>query len=147
MANPRGSCEEAYWYAVLLIASAMFVTAIGCETESQSISSNTSDRMVTPTKPKFRVHDVFYIAPPVDSVVATGVVDVSTFHVGDHVVVADQIRTQIGKIESIEQGEISEAVRGDNVGFHLIGVDRGQVNSGDQIFGNNGRDSKQSQTR
>lgn len=137
MANSRGPWVEEYWYAVLLIASAVFVTAIGCEMESQPISSNTSDRMATPTKPTFRVHDVFYIAPPVDSVVATGFVDVGTFHVGDHVVVADQIRAKIGKIESIEQGEISEAVRGDNVGFHLIGVDRGQVKSGHQIFGNN----------
>jgi len=136
MANPRGSCEEC-WYAVLLIASAVFVTAIGCETERQPVSSGTSDRTATPTKPTFTVHDVFYIAPLVDSVIATGVVDVGTFHVGDHVVVADKIRTQIGKIESIEQGEIPEAVRGDNVGFHLIGVDRGQVKSGDQIFGNN----------
>jgi hypothetical protein len=137
MANPRDSCEEKHWCAVLLIASSLILTAIGCETENQPLSSGTSDRMAPPTKPTFTVHDVFYIAPPVDSVIATGVVDVGTFHVGDSVVVADQIRMQIGKIESIERGEISEAVRGDNVGFHLIGVDRGQIKSGDQIFGNN----------
>jgi translation elongation factor EF-Tu-like GTPase len=86
-------------------------------------------------KPEFTVHDVFYIAPPVDSVIATGIVDSGRFRVGDPITVADGITSTIGKIESIQYGEIQEASAGDNVGFHLTGVDRGQVTSGDRIVG------------
>lgn len=82
---------------------------------------------------QFAVHDVFYIAPPVDSVIATGVVEFGTFQVGDRIRIGDSIKSTIGKIESPKQADIAEAAAGDNVEFHLIGVDRGQVKAGDKI--------------
>jgi translation elongation factor EF-Tu-like GTPase len=137
MTEARTSYDERHGHAMLVVATVALATLIGCETSSHPVSSGTGNPMAKSARPTFTVHDVFYIAPPIDSVIATGVVDVGTFRVGDSVVIADGLRSQIGKIESIRQGEIPEAGSGDNVGFHLIGVRRDQIKSGARIFVNN----------
>ena len=114
----------------------LFVITAGCGSQHKPDSTDVTPEPM-PQQSQFTVHDVFYIAPPVDSVIATGVVDAGTFRVGDAIVVAGDIESTIGKIESIQQGEIQQASAGDNVGFHLIGVERGQVNSGDKVVRDN----------
>lgn len=118
-----------------IVVSLLPFLVVGCGSTNRHIPEANSDPQTMNQKSQFTVQDVFYIAPPVDSVIATGVVAAGTFRVGDAIIVADSIASEIGKIEAYQQGEVQEATVGANVGFHLTGVNRNQVKSGDKIVG------------
>ena len=83
----------------------------------------------------FTVHDVFYIKPPVDRVILTGVVDDGTVRVGDELIVHPQRGPVTVTLDMIEhpEGRPQSASKGDQVGLRLVGIRKEQPNRGDRV--------------
>jgi hypothetical protein len=84
----------------------------------------------------FTVEHVFYIKPPVDRVIVVGTIADGTVRVGDHLVVrtkAGPVAVSVENIESIRQGDLTQASKGQQVGLRLTGVRKDQVIAGDRV--------------
>lgn len=113
-------------YAIL----AVWLTAFGCEKRSPTTESIT----VEPTF-SFTVHDVFYIKPPVDRVILTGVVDEGTVKIGDELTVhtrSGPITVTIDMVE-LPSRQAEQATKGDQAGLRLVGIRKEQAERGDRI--------------
>ena len=104
------------------------VVAAGCNSENPPMQ-----------KPAFQftIHDVFYIKPPVDRVIVTGVVDHGSIHPGERASLqcaSGTIAVTVEAIEGFKIGEIKGANAGDNVGLKLVGVTKDQPAPGDKVI-------------
>jgi len=92
-----------------------------------------------PTLPfQFAVHDVFYIKPPVDRVIVTGVMEEGTVKAGESATVhckSGAIDVVVEGIEGFRQGDLKVASKGDQVGLRLTGISKDQLASGDKVTG------------
>src|SRR5262245_5751159 len=115
-----------------LVVSALcacLALAIGC--------SGKNEQMPKPSF-QFAVHDVFYIKPPVDRVIVTGVMEEGAVHPGEPATVhcrSGAIDVIVEGIEGFRQGELKEAAKGDRVGLRLTGITKDQPASGDKVIG------------
>ncbi|PQO28485.1 hypothetical protein DTL21_28195 [Bremerella cremea] len=85
---------------------------------------------------QFTVEEVFYIQPPVDRVVLVGTITNGTVRVGDKLVVhtsAGPVDVDVDNIESIQQGDLKQASKGQQVGLTLTGIRSDQPSKGDRV--------------
>lgn len=93
----------------------------GCDAGTAATSPATAPATTAPTM-NFTVEEVFYIKPPVDRVILVGTINEGTVHVGDKLVVhtsAGPIDVGVDNIESIQQGDLKPASKGQQVGLRL----------------------------
>jgi|GEM_PF-4994554 translation elongation factor EF-1alpha len=84
----------------------------------------------------FTVEEVFYIKPPVDRVILVGTINEGAVRVGDKVVVhtsAGPVDVAVDNIESIKQGDLKQASKGQQVGLRLTGIRKDQPSRGDHV--------------
>jgi translation elongation factor EF-1alpha len=83
----------------------------------------------------FTVQDVFYIKPPVDRVILTGVVDEGSVQVGDELTVHTQKGPIAVKLDMVEfpDKQADRASKGDQVGLRLAGIAKDQAQRGDRV--------------
>ena len=84
----------------------------------------------------FTVEEVFHIKPPVDRVILVGTVNEGTVRVGDKLAVhtaAGPVGVVVDNIESIQQGDLKQASKGQQVGLRLTGVRKDQPSKGDRV--------------
>jgi translation elongation factor EF-1alpha len=84
----------------------------------------------------FTVEEVFYIQPPVDRVILVGTINEGTVRVGDKLVVhtsAGPVDVAVDNIESIQQGDLEQASKGQQVGLRLGGIRKDQPSKGDRV--------------
>jgi len=84
----------------------------------------------------FTVEHVFYIKPPVDRVILVGIVNDGVVRVGDKLVVhtaTGPINVAVDNIESIQQGDLKEAPKDQQVGLRLSGIRKDQPAVGDRV--------------
>jgi hypothetical protein len=84
----------------------------------------------------FTVEEVFYIKPPVDRVILVGTISEGSVRVGQTVVVhtsAGPINAVIDNIESIQQGDLRHASKGQQVGLRLTGIRKDQPSKRDRV--------------
>lgn len=104
----------------------------GCRSETPPIPQPTF---------RFTVEEVFYIEPPVDRVILVGTVQDGTVKAGDAANVecaAGSVSVVVEGIEAFKQGDIKQAMRGEQVGLKLLGIAKDQVAKGDRVLGNSG---------
>jgi translation elongation factor EF-Tu-like GTPase len=102
-------------------------------------------RSETPPMPqptfRFTVEEVFYIKPPVDSVILVGTVQDGTVKAGDPATVeckAGSVSVVVEGIEAFKQGDVKQATKGEQVGLKLRGITMDQPSKGDRVIGKSG---------
>lgn len=88
------------------------------------------------TSLQFTIEEVFYIKPPVDRVILVGTIQEGTIHTGDVVVVecrGGPVSAVVEGIESINQGEIQLARKGQQIGLRVQGIKKDQPWKGDRV--------------
>lgn len=84
----------------------------------------------------FTVEHVFYIKPPVDRVILVGTVNEGTVRVGDNLVVhtaAGPVDVTVDNIETIRQGDLKQASKGQQVGLRVTKIWKDQAVAGDRV--------------
>jgi len=84
----------------------------------------------------FTVEHVFYIKPPVDRVILVGTVDSGDVRPGDTLVVRCQlgpVTVTVDGIETIKDGNLGRATKGQQVGLRVAGITKDQPTSGDRV--------------
>ena len=87
---------------------------------------------------EFTVQEVFYIKPPIDSVILVGIVDKGAIHVGDTAIVncsEGKVTVKIMGLESLEDNDIQKASKGQQVGIRLKGIKKDVPSKGDRVIG------------
>jgi hypothetical protein len=140
--------ESAIWLGVLIVTSTAGVLLLQSwnrvmlkvdadyrARQAAATTTTTTPAAATPTM-NFTVEHVFYIKPPVDRVIVVGTVTDGSVRVGDELVVhtaAGPVTVGVENIESVQQGDLRQASKGQQVGLRLTGVSNGQVVAGDRV--------------
>jgi translation elongation factor EF-1alpha len=95
------------------------------------------------TKPTFQftVEEVFYIKPPVDRVILVGTVLEGTVTPGEHAIVecrTGPVSVVVEGIEGIQEGNIRQANKGEQVGLKLRGITQKQASKHNRVVGTSG---------
>jgi hypothetical protein len=89
------------------------------------------------TKPMdFTIEHVFYIKPPVDRVILVGTINEGRVRVGDSLIVhtaAGPVDVTLDNIETIQQGDLKIASKGQQVGLRLTKIRKDQAAAGDKV--------------
>ncbi len=90
----------------------------------------------------FTVEEVFYIKPPIDRVILVGTITEGMVRVGDKLVVqtlTGPIDVSVDNIESIQNSDLKQASRGQQIGLRLTGIRKDQTSRGDRVTAASGR--------
>jgi translation elongation factor EF-1alpha len=107
----------------------------GCDAGTAATDPTTAPATTAPTM-NFTVEEVFYIKPPVDRGILVGTINEGTVRVGDKLVVhtsAGAVNVAVDNIESIQQGDLKQASKGQQVGLRLTGIRKDQPSKGDRV--------------
>ena len=118
-----------------IAAVLVVVTLCGCDAKTAPTGPKTAPATTAPTM-NFTVEEVFYIKPPVDRVILVGTITYGTVRVGDKLVVhtsAGPVDVAVDNIESIQQGDLRQASKGEQVGLRLNGIRKDQASRGDRV--------------
>ena len=116
------------------------VALCGCDAGTAATRPTTAKATTAPTM-NFTVEHVFYIKPPVDRVILVGTINDGVVRVGDRLVVHTAngpIDVAVDNIESIQQGDLKEASKGQQVGLRLSGIRKDQPAVGDRVTATGG---------
>jgi hypothetical protein len=124
---------------VLLGVVVIVAMISGCDNQTQATRPATAAASA-PAKAtsnmKFTVEEVFYIKPPVDRVILVGTITDGVVRVGDKLVVhtsAGPVNVSVDRIDSIQQGELKQPSKGQQVGLRLTGIREDQPSRGDRV--------------
>ena len=113
---------------ILLLGCFMVWAFFGCQQNNAPM---------TPREFRFLVKEVFYIKPPVDRVILVGMVEEGTIHAGESALLIhtplEVIPVTIETIETVKNGEITTATKGQQAGLRLQGIRLDQIRQGDLV--------------
>jgi len=121
--------------------SVVFAVVVLCGCDARTATNPTTRRATTAPTMNFTVEHVFYIKPPVDRVILVGTINDGVVQVGDKLVVhtaAGPIDVAVDNIESIQQGDLKQAAKGQQVGLRLSGIRKDQPAIGDRVTATGG---------
>lgn len=126
----------------LLLGASLLVLALnGCDDFDHSVRAPAS-LPAQESALQFTVEDVFYLKPPVDRVIVVGTINEGAVRVGDKLTVHTStglVEVTVENIDSIKQGELTEASKGQQVGIRVAGISKDQTAKGDRVTAFDGK--------